>query len=83
LCAAHPLDEPLQALRVRALRDAGRTAEALAAYEEVRTVLSDRLGTDPGPELRGLYGELLHQEPAAPEPSKPPIPVELPAAPKP
>ncbi|MFJ1592688.1 AfsR/SARP family transcriptional regulator [Kitasatospora albolonga] len=62
LCAAHPLDEPLQALRVRALRDAGRTAEALAAYEEVRTVLSERLGTAPGPELRGLYGELLHQE---------------------
>ncbi|RSS32499.1 BTAD domain-containing putative transcriptional regulator, partial [Streptomyces sp. WAC08241] len=33
LCAAHPLDEPLQALRIRALRDTGRTAEALAAYE--------------------------------------------------
>lgn len=62
LGAAHPLDEPLQALRIRALRDAGRTAEALAAYEEVRTVLSERLGTAPGPELRGLYGELLHQE---------------------
>lgn len=70
LCAAHPLDEPLQALRIRALRDAGRMAEALAAYDEVRTVLSERLGTDPGPELRGLYGELLHQEaaPAAPQP---------------
>ncbi|MET8057980.1 AfsR/SARP family transcriptional regulator [Streptomyces microflavus] len=74
LCAAHPLDEPLQALRIRALRDAGRTAEALAAYDEVRTVLSERLGTDPGPELRGLYGELLHQEaaPAAPQPSQAP-----------
>ncbi|XMN09463.1 AfsR/SARP family transcriptional regulator [Streptomyces griseobrunneus] len=70
LCAAHPLDEPLQALRIRALRDAGRTAEALAAYDEVRTVLSERLGTDPGPELRGLYGELLHQE-AAPAPQPP------------
>ncbi|MFD8728335.1 BTAD domain-containing putative transcriptional regulator [Streptomyces sp. NPDC059611] len=80
LCAAHPLDEPLQALRIRALRDAGRTAEALAAYDEVRTVLSERLGTDPGPELRGLYGELLHQRPAAPEP---PAPVAPPAAPKP
>lgn len=73
LCAAHPLDEPLQALRIRALRDAGRTAEALAAYDEVRTVLSERLGTEPGPELRGLYGELLHQEaaPAAPQPPAP------------
>ncbi|MFE7704703.1 BTAD domain-containing putative transcriptional regulator [Streptomyces sp. NPDC057486] len=63
LCADHPMDEPLQALRLRALRDAGRTAQALAAYEEVRTVLADRLGTDPGPELRALHAELLHQEP--------------------
>ncbi|MEW1755321.1 BTAD domain-containing putative transcriptional regulator [Streptomyces cyaneofuscatus] len=81
LCAAHPLDEPLQALRIRALRDAGRTAEALAAYEEVRTVLSDRLGTDPGPELRGLYGELLHQGPAAPAPQEPPAASKPPPSP--
>ncbi|MGW0691492.1 AfsR/SARP family transcriptional regulator [Streptomyces sp. NPDC002738] len=63
LCADHPIDEPLQALRLRALRDAGRTAQALAAYEEVRTVLAARLGTDPGPELRSLHAELLHQGP--------------------
>ncbi|MET7856374.1 BTAD domain-containing putative transcriptional regulator [Streptomyces sp. NPDC005318] len=66
LCAEHPMDEPLQALRLRALRDAGRAAQALAAYEEVRTVLADRLGTDPGPELRSLHAELLHQEPGLP-----------------
>ncbi|GAA3522926.1 AfsR/SARP family transcriptional regulator [Streptomyces osmaniensis] len=59
LCDTHPLDEPLQALRLRALRDAGRTAEALAAYEDVRRLLADRLGSDPGPELRTLHGELL------------------------
>lgn len=63
LCDARPLDEPLQALRIRALRDAGRPAEALAAYEEVRTLLDDRLGTAPGPALRALHTELLHQEP--------------------
>ncbi|MFE4454487.1 BTAD domain-containing putative transcriptional regulator [Streptomyces sp. NPDC056796] len=68
LCADHPLDEPLQALRVRALRDAGRTAQALAAYDEVRTLLADRLGTDPGPALRALYEGLLHQDPPAPAP---------------
>ncbi|MFD8113817.1 AfsR/SARP family transcriptional regulator [Streptomyces microflavus] len=89
LCAAHPLDEPLQALRIRALRDAGRTAEALAAYDEVRTVLSERLGTDPGPELRGLYGELLHQEaaPAPPQPGQapeePPVSRQQPTRPPP
>ncbi|GGX09561.1 AfsR/SARP family transcriptional regulator [Streptomyces chartreusis] len=59
LCDTHPLDEPLQALRLRALRDAGRTAEALVAYEDVRRLLADRLGSDPGPELRALHGELL------------------------
>ncbi|MFB7589028.1 BTAD domain-containing putative transcriptional regulator [Streptomyces sp. NPDC056169] len=59
LAAGHPLDEPVQALRIRALRAAGRSAEALAAYEEVRADLADRLGTDPGPELRALHAELL------------------------
>ncbi|MFD9395911.1 BTAD domain-containing putative transcriptional regulator [Streptomyces sp. NPDC060000] len=59
LCDAHPLDEPLQALRLRALRDAGRTAQALAAYDDVRRLLADRLGADPGPELRTLHGDLL------------------------
>ncbi|MFJ9905238.1 AfsR/SARP family transcriptional regulator [Streptomyces sp. NPDC101152] len=62
LCGTRPLDEPLQALRLRALRDAGRTAEALAAFEEVRHLLAERLGTDPGPELTSLYAELLRPE---------------------
>ncbi|WP_262057907.1 AfsR/SARP family transcriptional regulator [Streptomyces sp. STR69] len=59
LCDTHPLDEPLQSLRLQALRATGRTAEALAAYEDVRQLLADRLGSDPGPELRALHGELL------------------------
>ncbi|WML80089.1 BTAD domain-containing putative transcriptional regulator [Streptomyces sp. VNUA74] len=70
LCDARPLDEPLQALRLRALRDTGRTAEALAAYASVRHLLADRLGTDPGPGLRALHGELL----ASGEPVGPPAP---------
>ncbi|MFJ3716286.1 AfsR/SARP family transcriptional regulator [Streptomyces sp. NPDC090057] len=62
LCDSHPLDEPLQALRLRALRDLGRPAQALAAYDDVRQLLADRLGSDPGPELRALHGELLLTE---------------------
>ncbi|MEV8455842.1 BTAD domain-containing putative transcriptional regulator [Streptomyces sp. NPDC052095] len=81
LCAEHPIDEPLQALRLRALRDAGRTAQALAAYDEVRTGLADRLGTDPGPELRALHTELLRQDPAPPAPAAP-APAPAPAAPQ-
>ncbi|MET9499206.1 BTAD domain-containing putative transcriptional regulator [Streptomyces sp. NPDC006552] len=73
LCDAHPLDEQLQVLRLRALRDAGRTAQALAAYDQVRRELADRLGTDPGPELRAVHGQLLRAGSAAPdEPGTPP-----------
>ncbi|MDN3250854.1 AfsR/SARP family transcriptional regulator, partial [Streptomyces sp. ZSW22] len=72
LCDGHPLDEPLQALRLRALRDTGRTAEALAAYEDVRRLLADRLGADPGPELRSLHGRLLN--PGPPDGSTGPMP---------
>ncbi|MFI2738687.1 BTAD domain-containing putative transcriptional regulator [Streptomyces sp. NPDC018711] len=66
LCADHPLDEPLQALRIRALRDTGRAAEALDAYESVRRALATGLGTDPSPALRALHAELLAPKPAAP-----------------
>ncbi|MEU6196780.1 BTAD domain-containing putative transcriptional regulator [Streptomyces sp. NPDC047061] len=71
LSDAHPLDEPLQALRLRALHSTGRTAEALAAYDDVRHLLADRLGSDPGPELRALHAELLDPAPTADEPSRP------------
>ncbi|MFH0175451.1 ATP-binding protein [Streptomyces cacaoi] len=85
LCDAHPLDEPLQALRLRALREAGRTAQALAAYDEVRRLLADRLGTDPGPELRALHTELLAPgDPGSPgEPSRPVPPAGPSRAPSP
>ncbi|MEU3522766.1 BTAD domain-containing putative transcriptional regulator [Streptomyces sp. NPDC038707] len=68
LTTAHPYDEPLRVLLIRALRDTGRTADALAAYESARRTLADTLGTDPGRELRDLHASLLRQEPpAAPE----------------
>ncbi|MFD8820412.1 BTAD domain-containing putative transcriptional regulator, partial [Streptomyces sp. NPDC059627] len=63
LTTAHPYDEPLQALLIRALRDTGRPADALAAYETARRTLADGLGTDPGPELQALHASLLTQEP--------------------
>lgn len=66
LCELHPLDEQLHALAIRALRAEGRTAEALQRYEDTRRILADRLGTDPGPELRALHAELLAPAPAAP-----------------
>ncbi|MEU3777736.1 BTAD domain-containing putative transcriptional regulator, partial [Streptomyces sp. NPDC032472] len=51
LIEQHPYDETLRAQQLRALRAAGRPAEALAAYEHTRRTLADTRGTDPGPEL--------------------------------
>ncbi|MBF9072610.1 AfsR/SARP family transcriptional regulator [Streptacidiphilus fuscans] len=84
LCDASPLDELFQAQRLRALRDSGRTAEALAGYEDVRRSLADRLGADPGPELRAVQAELLSPaEPArttaSPRPARAADAVAVPA----
>ncbi|MER7694421.1 BTAD domain-containing putative transcriptional regulator [Streptomyces sp. NPDC097610] len=59
LTTAHPYDEALHALLIRALRDAGRGADALSAYEGVRRALQEGLGADPGAELQRLHAELL------------------------
>ncbi|MFE9446436.1 BTAD domain-containing putative transcriptional regulator [Streptomyces sp. NPDC006602] len=72
LTTAHPYDEPLHVLLIHALRDTGRTADALAAYDTARRALADGLGTDPGPELRALHAELLSAVPTgAPRPQPP------------
>ncbi|NYJ06522.1 BTAD domain-containing putative transcriptional regulator [Petropleomorpha daqingensis] len=59
LTAAAPLREDIAGALIDALAAAGRPAEALAAYERVRTTLADSLGTDPSPALRGRHLELL------------------------
>ncbi|MES4909488.1 MULTISPECIES: BTAD domain-containing putative transcriptional regulator [unclassified Streptomyces] len=62
----HPLDEAFHAQLMRALHAAGRPADALTAYEAVRRTLADRLGTDPGADLRALHGLLLSEAPHDP-----------------
>ena len=64
LTTAHPLRERLWALRALALARAGQQAAALDALREVRDVLSDELGLEPGPELRDLQAAVLRQDPA-------------------
>ena len=64
LCAAHPLRERLWAARMLALARAGRQAEALRAFQELRTHLGDELGLDPSAELRDLDAAVARQDPS-------------------
>jgi len=59
----HPLRERGWELLLLALYRSGRQAEALRRYQEVRAILIDELGIEPGPALRELEGEILRQEP--------------------
>src|SRR6202034_2217716 len=76
LCRQHPLRERLWELLILALYRAGRQAEALRAYTEIRDRLADELGIDPGPALRDLETRILGQHPSlSPEPVPPePLP---------
>ncbi len=64
LCRQHPLRERLWELLILALYRAGRQAEALRAYTEIRDHLVDELGIDPGPALRELEARVLAQDPS-------------------
>ena len=55
----HPLRESLWVRHLRLLDLAGRRAEALAAYEHVRRLLADELGTNPGAALSEVFVDLL------------------------
>ncbi|MFJ8653071.1 AfsR/SARP family transcriptional regulator [Streptomyces rochei] len=59
---AHPHDEVLAALRMRALYGSGRQAEALAVHQEMRRRLLDELGVEPGEELRRLHQAVLRRD---------------------
>jgi DNA-binding SARP family transcriptional activator len=65
LAAEHPLHEKLTGLLMRALAATGRQADALAAYEALRTRLAGELGIDPGSQLRAVHLAVLRGEIAA------------------
>jgi tetratricopeptide (TPR) repeat protein len=88
LVGEHPLVESLAAAYMRALYAAGRPADALEHYSTVRHRLADKLGTDPGLELRQLHRQILTADPELTPPpattttGSPPAPRQLPAPPQ-
>ena len=57
--AEHPLNEKLAARHITALAAAGRQADALSAYEQVRVRLDEELGALPSPELADAHLAVL------------------------
>ncbi|MGW0191007.1 BTAD domain-containing putative transcriptional regulator [Streptomyces sp. NPDC003362] len=59
LSAAHPLNEPLAAMLMRALYRNGRQADALTVFDRARRRLADDLGVPPSRMLRRTHQMIL------------------------
>ncbi|WP_297537542.1 BTAD domain-containing putative transcriptional regulator [Amycolatopsis sp.] len=60
----NPLRERLRALHMVALYRGGRQAAALEQHEQLRRMLADELGVDPGTEVQEVYQRILINDPA-------------------
>ena len=63
LVAEHPLWERFHAQLMLALFRCGRQSDALRAYQQVRELLAEEMGLEPGPELRALERAVLSHDP--------------------
>ena len=83
------LDERAAAQFMLALHRAGRSADALAHYRQLRDRLVEQLGTEPGAALQDLHQRILDADPALTPPlsaingeTAVPVPRQLPAPPR-
>jgi DNA-binding SARP family transcriptional activator len=60
---AHPLRERCWELLLLALYRSGRQSDAVRRYQEVRSLLVEQLGIEPGPSLRSLEVDILRHAP--------------------
>jgi DNA-binding SARP family transcriptional activator/DNA-binding beta-propeller fold protein YncE len=72
--AEHPLRERLRGQLMLALYRSGRQAEALEVYRDVRRLMADELGLEPGGELQRLERAILAQDPSLDAPVAHPRP---------
>ncbi|WP_345566642.1 AfsR/SARP family transcriptional regulator [Nonomuraea rosea] len=68
LADAWPLDEDVTRLLMLALHRAGRSSDALTAYDDLRRALLDD-GNDPGAPVQELQQRILRQDPALAPPA--------------
>ena len=80
LTAANPMRERLWSQRMLALYRYGRQAEALRVFQDLRSVLVDELGIEPGHDVTWMEQAILAQDPALDYPV-PPERNEAPSAP--
>jgi len=63
LIASDPFRERLWEQRILALYRAGRVEQSLRAFQEVRSMLTNEIGHEPGVELQDLHRRILTQDP--------------------
>src|SRR4051794_14879710 len=80
LTSTYPLRERLWGLRALALTRSGRQADALEVLRQVRELLADELGLEPGAELRSLQTAVLRQDPELEWAGPPAAPAQRPAS---
>jgi DNA-binding SARP family transcriptional activator len=76
--SAYPLRESLRGSYIIALARAGRQAEAIDSYHQLRQRLSEDLGVDPSQRLQALYQQVLSGDLNMAGPDVP-MPAQLPA----
>jgi DNA-binding SARP family transcriptional activator/tetratricopeptide (TPR) repeat protein len=64
LTVSHPLREAFHAQLMLALYRAGRQADALAVYRELRRATVGELGVEPGAAVKALHADILGSAPA-------------------